>query len=174
MIPGGQYSHHGFIAFLFREDRTRRPNISRPREAFLSLAIQSRWYMYTAPRRRHATHGSSLVRAGDCESWFCFGLGMLYFPNLGDLEKERSPGVRRLTASCDCYDCAPFLITRLPYFLSSSSAMYAGFFLTMTTPSSIEVTGTYSSVANSARSPDASSTGLVCWAIPVIVLGLPA
>ena len=38
----------------------------------------------------------------------------------------------------------------------------------------IGVTGKYSSVASSARSPCASKTGVVCVWKPVIVLGLPA
>ena len=48
----------------------------------------------------------------------------------------------------------------------------SGFFLRMTTPSSTEVvSGRYSSVASSARSPMASSTGVVCVWKPVILWG---
>ena len=60
MIPRGQYRRNGFFAFVFPEDRTRRPNVSRLREAFPSLDVQSRWCMYSAPRPRHDTDGRSL------------------------------------------------------------------------------------------------------------------
>ncbi|TNN39041.1 hypothetical protein EYF80_050790 [Liparis tanakae] len=44
----------------------------------------------------------------------------------------------------------------------------------MTKPSRMGVTGRYSSVASSARSPWASSTGVVWVWKPVMALGLPA
>lgn len=49
-----------------------------------------------------------------------------------------------------------------------------GFFLRITKPSRMGVTGRNSSVANSARSPWANNTGVVCVWNPVMVLGLPA
>lgn len=50
----------------------------------------------------------------------------------------------------------------------------SGFFLKITKPSIIGVKGIYSSVASSALSPNARSTGVVCVWKPVIVFGLPA
>jgi hypothetical protein len=46
--------------------------------------------------------------------------------------------------------------------------------LRMTQPSRMGVTAIYLSVASSARSPVASSTGVVCVWNPVMVLGRPA
>jgi hypothetical protein len=50
----------------------------------------------------------------------------------------------------------------------------SGFFLRMTNPSMIGVSGTYSSAASSALSPNASRTGVVWVWKPVIVFGFPA
>lgn len=50
----------------------------------------------------------------------------------------------------------------------------SSFFLRMTKPSMTGESGMYSSVASSARSPNDSSTGVVCVCDPAIVFGVPA
>ena len=55
-----------------------------------------------------------------------------------------------------------------------SSGSYSLFFSQMTKPSMTGVSVVYSSVASSARSPWASSTGVVCVWKPVMDFGLPA
>lgn len=54
-----------------------------------------------------------------------------------------------------------FITTKTNYFFASSSS-HAGFFFMMTTFSKFEVIGMYLPLSNSARSPEASNTGVVC------------
>ncbi len=67
------------------------------------------------------------------------------------------------------------MYSSLVYFPAfSSSSIQSGFFLRITNPSRVDVSGTNSSVPSSARSLKPSRTGVVCVWKPVIVLGLPA
>ena len=59
-------------------------------------------------------------------------------------------------------------------FCYSCMSTYSIFFLRITTPSMTVLTGIYFSVPNSARSPTANKTGVVCVWNPVILLGRPA
>jgi len=67
--------------------------------------------------------------------------------------------------------CAHFI--RLKFYFSISST-HSGFCFKMTTPSNTGVSGMYFSLANSARSPTESRTGVVWVWKPVIVFGRPA